>query len=118
MTFNLDVNKAVNDMVQASAGSLLQGGAQATQYASHEYTQFIADIQHVQDMAEQGTITDEVAQALVEQHKLSMQAVLITVEGLGVIAVQNAINAALNVLNSALMTALGNAFKALKFSLL
>ena len=117
MKFNLDVGKVVNDMLQASAGALVKGGSQATQYASHEYAQFIVDIEHVQTMAEQKTITEEVAQALVNQHKLSMQAVLITVEGLGVIAVQNAINAALNVLNSALMAALGNAFKALKFAL-
>ncbi|HME42376.1 MAG TPA: hypothetical protein VKF36_04755 [Syntrophorhabdales bacterium] len=117
MKFNLDVGKVVGDMVQASAGVLAKGGSQATQYASHEYAQFIMDIEQVQTMAEQGTITEEVAQALVNQHKLSMQAVLITVEGLGVIAVQNAINAALNVLNSALTAALGNAFKTLKFAL-
>ena len=117
MKFNLDVGKIVGDMVQASAGALAKGGSQATQYASHEYEQFVLDIEHVQTMAEQKTITDEVAQALVNQHKLSMQAVFLTVEGLGVIAAQNAINAALNVLNNALMAALGNAFKTLKFTL-
>ncbi|MGD0233774.1 MAG: hypothetical protein ABSC55_04465 [Syntrophorhabdales bacterium] len=117
MKFDLDIDKVVSAMIQASTAALAKGGNQAIQYATHEYAQFILDIEHVQTMAEQGTITAEVAQALVDQHKLSMQAVLLTAEGLGVIAVQNAINAALKVLNGALMTALGAAFKGLKFSL-
>ncbi len=117
MNFNLDVNKVVGDMVQASAGALIKGGKQASEYASHEYAQFIEDIEHVQTMAEDGTITAQEAQALVNQHKLSMQAVLLTVEGLGLIAVQNAINAALKVLSDALSAALGTAFKGLKFAI-
>ena len=117
MNFNLDINKVVNDMLQASAGALIKGGKQASEYASHEYAGFIADIQHVQTMAEQGTITKEEAQALVDQHKLSMQAVLVAVEGLSLIAVQSAINAALAVLSQALSATLGDAFKALKFGL-
>jgi hypothetical protein len=40
-----------------------------------------------------------------------MQEVLLTIEGLGLIAVQNAINAALQVLNNVLTTSLGAAFK-------
>ncbi len=116
MNFNLDINKVVNDMVQASAGELLKGGKKASEYATHEYAGFISDIQHVQTMAEEGTITAAEAQALVDQHKLSMQAVLLAVEGLGLIAVQNAINAALAVLNQALSASLGSACKALKFS--
>ncbi len=117
MNFDIDINKVVNDMLQASAGELLKGGKKASQYATHEYSSFIADIQHVQTMAEQGTITAAEAQALVEQHKLSMQAVLLAVEGLGLIAVQNAINAALGVLNQAIMASLGSACKALKFAI-
>jgi hypothetical protein len=89
----------------------------ASEYASHECAQFIEDIEHVQTMAEEGTISAAEAQALVDQHKLSMQAVLLCVEGLGVVAVQNAINAALQVLNAAITAALGAAVKGLKFHL-
>jgi predicted ATP-grasp superfamily ATP-dependent carboligase len=117
MKFNLDINKVASDMLQASASSLIKGGEQASEYASHEYAQFIEDIEHVQTMAEQGTISAAEAQALVDQHKMSMQAVLLCVEGLGVIAVQNAINAALQVLNTAIAAALGTAVKGLKFHL-
>jgi hypothetical protein len=117
MKFNLDINKVASDMLQASASDLVKGGEQASEYASHEYAQFIEDIEHVQTMAEEGTITAAEAQALVDQYKLSMQAVLLCIEGLGVIAVQNAINAALQVLNDAIAAALGAAVKGLKFHL-
>jgi hypothetical protein len=117
MKFDFDASKVVSDMVRASAGALIEGGKHATEYAAQEYAQFIKDIEHVQTMAEAETITPEQAQALVDQHKLSMQAVLLTVEGLGLIAVQNAINAALKTLNAALEAALGAAFKELKFGL-
>ena len=117
MKFNLDINKVASDMLQASASALVKGGEQASEYASHEYVQFIEDVEHVQAMADEGTITAAEAQALVDQHKMSMQAVLLCIEGLGVIAVQNAINAALQVLNDAITAALGTAVKGLKFHL-
>ena len=117
MKFKLNINKVASDMLQASASSLVKGGEQASEYASHEYAQFIEDIEHVQTMADEGTITAAEAQALVDQYKMSMQAVLLCIEGLGVIAVQNAINAALKVLNNALAAALGTAVKGLKFHL-
>ena len=117
MKFNLDIDEVASDMLQASASSLVKGGEQASEYASHEYAQFIEDIEHVQTMADERTITAAEAQALVDQYKMSMQAVLLCIEGLGVIAVQNAINAALKVLNNALAAALGTAVKGLKFHL-
>jgi hypothetical protein len=113
MSFQFDIGKVVNDMLQASLQSLLQGGQKAIGFATHEYGQFIRDIDHIQKMAEQGTITAQEAQSLVDDHKASMKAVLITVEGLGIIAVQNAINAALKVLTDALSTAV----QGLKFAL-
>jgi hypothetical protein len=115
MTFNFNIGKVVSDMVNASSGALAKGGPQAIEYATHEYESFIADIEHVQTMATANPpmITEEEAQFLVNQHKISMQSVLLTVEGLGIIAVQNAINAALAVLNAALSTAV----QGLKFAL-
>ena len=55
MEFNLDINKVASDMLQASASAIIKGGKQASEYASHEYAQFIEDIEHVQTMAEEGT---------------------------------------------------------------
>jgi len=108
MTLNFNIGQVVSDMVKASSGALAKGGQQATEYATHEYESFISDVQHAQTMATANPplITVEEAQFLVDQAKISMQNVFLTVEGLGIIAVQDAINAALAVLNTALGTAL------------
>jgi len=74
-------------------------------------------IEHIQTMAEEGKISDEEAQLLVDQYRLSMNAVLLTVEGLGAIATQKAINAALDVLKTSLGAALGTAIKGIKFTI-
>ena len=74
-------------------------------------------LQHIQEMAEDNKITPEEAQFLVDQYRMSMQAVLLAVEGLGVIAVQQAINAAIDVLNKALDTAVSGGIKSLKFAI-
>lgn len=117
MKFNLNIAQVVNDMLQAALPHLTKGGRQASEFASHEFQQYIIDIEHIQSMVEEKKVTGEEAQFLVDQYKLSMKAVLLTVEGLGVIAVQKAINAALDVLNKALSTALGAAFKSIKFAI-
>lgn len=115
MQFNLDITQVVNNMLQAAIPHLAKGGQQAAEFASHEFQQFIINIEHIQTMAEEGKVSDEEAQFLVEQYKLSIKAVLLTVEGLGMIAAQKAINAALDVLKNALNAALGAAFKSIKF---
>ena len=117
MKFNLDISQIVNDMVQASGKSLLQDVGQTIEYGTNEYEQFILHLQNIQDMAEDGSISDDEAQDLVDEDKLSMQAVAETEKGLAKIAAQNAINAAIDVLNNALKAALGTAFKSLKFTL-
>lgn len=117
MTFSFDIAKVVNAMLQAALPALSKGGQKASSFASHEFQQYIINLQHVQTMAEEGKITPEEAQFLADQYKLSMQAVLLAVEGLGIISVQQAINAAIDVLNKALNTALGTAFKGIKFAI-
>jgi hypothetical protein len=117
MEFHIDISNVVDQMVQASSIILSPGGRHATAFAAHEYAQFIRDVEHIHTMVEQGTMTVETAQTLVEQHKLSMQAALLTVEGLGVIETQQAINAAVKVLNTVLATVVGTAAQGLKFAL-
>lgn len=115
MAFDFNVSKVVADMLKAALPFLSKGGQKASSYATHEFQQYIINIQHIQELAEDNKITPEEAQFLVDQYKMSMHAVLLTVEGLGVIAVQQAINAAIDVLNKALNTALSGGIKSLKF---
>jgi len=117
MAFDFNISKVVTDMLEAALPFLSKGGQKASSYATHEFQQYIINLQHIQDLTEEGKITPEEAQFLVGQYKMSMQAVLLAIEGLGVIAVQQAINAAIDVLNKALDTAVSGGIKSLKFAI-
>ena len=114
MKFNFDISKVANDMLQAALPALSKGGQKAASCASHEFQQYIINLQYVQTLSEEGKITPQEAQFLADQYKLSMQAILLTVEGLGIIAVQQALNAAIDVLNKAINASLGAAVKSIK----
>lgn len=110
MSFTIDIPGTVDKMCAAAAGPLQSGGQQAADYASHEFEQFIEDLDHIQDLLSdpdpKKRISQEDAQYYTDLQKSSMKAVLLTIQGLGVIAVQNAINAALAVLTTTLAAAL------------
>lgn len=111
MKFNLDIFKVAEEMLQAALPALAKGGQKASAYALHEFQQHIINLQHVQTLTEEEKITPQEAQFLTDQYKLSMQAILLTVEGLGIISVQQAINAAIDVLNNAIKASIGAAVK-------
>ena len=54
-----------------------------------------------------GKITEEQARLYIDIQKNSMRIVLLTIEGLGILAVEAAINAAIDVIRSTVNTALG-----------
>lgn len=121
MAFDLNISKVVTDMLQAALPFRSKGGQKASSYAANEFQQYIVNLRHIQEMTEAKDpkikITPEEAQFLSDQYKMSMQAVLLAIEGLGVIAVQQAINAAVDVLNKALETVVSGGIKSLKFSI-
>jgi len=117
MEFKLDVSKVANDMLQAALPHLAKGGQLACSFASHEFQQYVINVEHVQHMVEEGKIQAQEAQFIIDQYKLSMETVLLTIEGLGLIATQKAINAAIDVLNGALNAALGTALTTIKFTI-
>jgi hypothetical protein len=75
MEFNLNITQVINDMLQAALPYLSKGGQQASIFASHEFQQYILNIEHVQNMAEEGKVTDQETQFLVDQYKMSMTAI-------------------------------------------
>jgi hypothetical protein len=59
------------------------------------------------EMKLKGEITEEQARLQMNIQRNSMQVVLLTVEGLGKLAVESAINAAIGVIKTAVNTAIG-----------
>ena len=95
---NLDSINIGKTMLNAAAPALLKGGQAATDFAAHEFTQYAEDLDHIQQMVTANTLTEAQGQYYVDRRKLSMNSVLLTIEGLALIDVQNAVNAALNAL--------------------
>ncbi|HKB92014.1 MAG TPA: hypothetical protein VKC60_15970 [Opitutaceae bacterium] len=93
-------------MYNAAAQSLMKGGKVACEFAQHEFTQYSEDLNQLQKMVSDGTLTAEQGQYYADRRKLAMNSTLLTIDGLGLIDVQNAVNAALAVLTSALGNAL------------
>lgn len=115
--FNFDINQVANNMFQAVGKSLAQDIPQSIQFGTDAFAKFITHIEQIQTDAEQGKIPDDVAQDLVDDRKLTLAIAAQTELGLAKITAQNAINAAIDVLNTALQAALGMAFANLKFTL-
>lgn len=76
-------------------------------YAETEAEKMAATIAKITELRLAGTINDQQAAALLEMQKHSFQAVLLAVEGIGLIAAQSAINAALGAVKDVVNKAIG-----------
>ena len=76
-------------------------------YAASETKKLAQGIVDIEKMLLKGTIDKDTAKALFEMNKNSMKMVLIAIEGVGIIAVEKAINEALKVIKDSVNTALG-----------
>jgi len=104
---NIDFGALVKQMVGAIKGSLSKDWAEAKPYAEKESKAFAENIKLIAKLKLEGKINEEKAKLHIEIQKNSMRIVLLAIEGLGILAVENAINAALDVIRSTVNTALG-----------
>jgi|SRR6185312_13090516 len=103
----LDINTMLDNMVSAAKSSLSDkwlGIADAASTPMKNLAQNIADIEK---MKINGTITEEKAQLLIDMQKNAIKTVLLTEEGLGLLAAQAAINAITDVLKGTVNKAIG-----------
>jgi hypothetical protein len=103
----LDINGLVNDMVSAAKTSLGTSWPAMDSLAVSSFKTLAQTFINIQTMQAQGTITPEKAGLLFDMQKNAIQTVLLTEEGLGLLAVQNAINAALNTVSAVVDKAIG-----------
>ncbi len=98
-------------MLTAAAKPLQQSWPKAKDYAETEFQKYLIQVQHIEQMKTDGTISEDEARFLLDMQKHSMRSVLLTIEGLGLLAVEAAINAALDVVRDAINTAIGSGWK-------
>ena len=101
------VGELVAKMVGAAKASLGRDWSKARTFAEPELDRLARSLVTIGQLAADGTINQQEAAALLDIHKNTTRMVILTVEGLGLLAVENAINAALGSVKDTLNTALG-----------
>lgn len=105
MALNLD--QLLPQMLKAAEGVFAAKWPDVRSYAEGEFRKIGLDILRIEQMKLSGKITPEQAGLLLDIQKNASRAVLLSLEGIGLIMAQNAINAALGVIRDTVNKALG-----------
>jgi len=108
---SIDVNDLLGKMLGAAKGVLSEKWPEIRDYAETELKGIAEGIALIERLHLSQSITDEQARLLLDMKKNTAKIVLLSIEGLGLLAVEQAINAALNVVKETVN-------RALKFALL
>jgi hypothetical protein len=103
----MDFSTLLPDMLNAAKAPLAKQWKQAKPYAEAQLQSFIQSMERIAVLKLEGSITEEQARLLVNMHKRSMITVFLTIKGLGLLAIESAINAALGVARDTINTAIG-----------
>lgn len=102
-----DFSNLVPQMLGAAEKEIVSGWDEVKSYAETEFKKFTLSLEDIGKLLLSGKISVERAQLLTELHKNAIQNVLLTIEGLGILAVQRAINAAVSVIKDSVNSAIG-----------
>lgn len=103
---NLDVGELASSMIKAFKGELSEKWPDVKEYAETEARKLAENFAMIERMKLSGEITEQQAKLHHDIQKNASRAVLLAVEGLGLIAVEQALNAAMNVLRETVNGAL------------
>ena len=103
----LDVNQLLKDMLGAAKEPLKDSWAQIKDIATSEFKKLSQNLVDIEKMKLAGTITKEKATLQIEFQKNVLKTVLLTEKGVGLVAVEQSINAALNVISGVVDKAIG-----------
>jgi len=103
----LDVGTLVSQMLGAALPILKKGAEDAESFAKTEFTKVAQTIVSIGEQLAAGQINEEQAGLLLDMQKSASRNVLLTLEGLALLAVEEAINAALDVVKTVVNKAVG-----------
>jgi hypothetical protein len=103
----LPVGPLVESMVAAARASLGRDWSKARAFAEPQFDNLARSLVSIGELTLEGTITAQEAAALLEIHKNTTRIVLLTVRGIGLLAAENAINAALGAVRDRVNRAIG-----------
>lgn len=103
----INFSQMVKDMLAAAKEPLISHWNEAKPLAEKEFKAFAENIKLIAKLKLSGDITEEQAKLYLEIQKGSVRIFLLTVKGLGILAVETAINSAINTVKNTVNTALG-----------
>src|SRR4029453_1076801 len=106
----LSVGDLVSDMLQAVKASLGKDYSKAKDFARPEVQRLARSVVDIAKLVATGKVTKQQARSLVAIHKNTTRVVFLTIEGLGIIAVENALNAAIGAIRDTVNGAVKFAF--------
>ncbi|HEY3306818.1 MAG TPA: hypothetical protein VGJ93_00035 [Desulfuromonadaceae bacterium] len=98
---SIKVDQLVASMLQAAKGELAQKWPEAKDYAEAEFRKIGEMIAYIEAQRTLNLMSDEKARLHLEMQKNAACTLLLTVKGIGSLAVEAAINAALDVVKTA-----------------
>ncbi len=104
---NLDAQQILTDMTEAARRSFEHDWPLARTYVETEFTSYVHTLGMIAQLLEHEAITPERAVMHLDFQRRGMEAVLLTVQGLGVLVVENAINAAIAAVRQSVNTVVG-----------
>ena len=104
---SLDISEVGGKIIEAASSSLGASWKEAKGVAEPQLRDLARIAENFGRQTAAGEITKEEAKALFSIHVNTTRMVLLTIEGLGILAAEAAINAVLNVLRDTANTALG-----------
>lgn len=103
----LDINDLLSKMLGAAKSALSDQWPAISTLATSSLKTLAQNFIDVQQMVASGDINQEQARLMIDMQKNSLQIVLLSEKGLGLIAAQAAINAVFNVVKDAVNAAIG-----------
>lgn len=104
---SLKASALVPEMLAALRESLGRDFGKVRDFARPELQKLAQSLVHIGKLVAENKVTERQARALLKIHLNATQTVLLTVEGMGVIAIERALNAALATVRDAINTGVG-----------
>ncbi|OGU15939.1 MAG: hypothetical protein A2076_04645 [Geobacteraceae bacterium GWC2_53_11] len=104
---SMDIGKIGTDMGAAFLKSLKDKAPDIEAYAKSEGVKMAQCLATIESLIVAGTISEDEAKLQLDIQKQAVRAILLTIKGLGVLAVEEAINAALGVVKDVVNSTLG-----------
>lgn len=103
----IDAAKLAEQMAQAFLSVLQKKVSGITEYASSEAQKLAQTLVMIENLKASGAISEEQAKVYLQMQKSATRVVFLAIEGLGILAVEAAINAAMDVIKETVNTTLG-----------